>query len=255
MVSWSDVEDSSADLPVSGRAPVGQRGKWETFWQDPTIVAEATHLLSVDLALRLLRVEGYPGRPLRVLDLGCGAGRVMALLDAAGCRAVGVDLATGALRVARQDLGPGARLVQADAFHLGLATGSFDVVLSLGYASVGSYVGVQDEIARVLRPHGVALIDFRRVSLYYLPVLPWRGRRLLAAWRRGEVALPPLGLRLTPTWAAAGLRLVAAPRFNAFPPLGDRLPPRAALAFERRIGRPLSPLLARTVLAKFRKVG
>jgi SAM-dependent methyltransferase len=240
---------------VSGRAPVGQRGKWESFWQDPTIVAEATHRLSVDLALALLDSERHAGRPLRVLDLGCGTGRAMAMLAAAGCRVVGVDLAAGALRVARRDLGPDGRLIQADAFRLGLASGSFDVVLSLGYASVGSYVGAQDEIARVLRPNGVALIDFRRVGLYHLPVLPWHGRRLLAAWRRGEVALPLVGLRPAPTWAAAGLRLVAAPRFNTFPPLGDRLRPRAALAFERRVGRPLSPLLARTVLAKFRKAG
>ncbi len=182
----------------------------------------------------------------------------MQLLQASGCDVVGLDLAAGALATARRELGPAARLVQADAFNLGVAAGSFDVVLSLGYASVGSYPGVQYELARVLRLGGVALVDFRRVGLYHLPLLPWRGRRLLAAWRRGEVSLPLLGLRAAPTWAAAGFNLEAVRLFNTFPPLPGRLGGgllglEAWLAFECWIGRPLAPLLARTALVKFRR--
>ena len=234
---------------VAGR---GQRTKWESFWEAPVIVAEATHLLTIELAVRMLHHYGPPGRAPRVLDLGCGAGRAMRLLQSAGCDVLGLDLAAGAMRAARDALGPTARLVQGDAYRLPLATSSFDAVISLGYASVGSYHGVQAELARVLRPGGLALIDFRRVSLYYLPILPLRGRHYLRAWRRGEVALPGVGLRLEPSWAAANLQLVAARPFNTFPPLGDRLPVRAALGFERGLGRPLAPLLARTVLAVFR---
>jgi SAM-dependent methyltransferase len=183
----------------------------------------------------------------------------MQLLQARGCDVVGLDLAAGALATARRELGPAARLVQADAFCLGVVGGSFDVVLSLGYASVGSYPGVQHELARVLRPRGVALVDFRRVGLYHLPLLPWRGRRLVEAWRRGEVSLWLLGFRAAPAWAAAGLHLEAVRLFNTFPPLAGflgsgRLGPEAWLAFERWIGRPLAPLLARTALAKFRRL-
>lgn len=216
------------------------------------MAAEATHARSVELALELLHADGRP-RPPRVLDLGCGGGRVMELLGAAGCEVAGLDLAIGALAEAGRRLGPGARLMQGDAFRLGLATGGFDAVVSLGYASVGSYPGVQAELARVLRPGGVALIDFRRVGLYHLPLLPWRGRQFLRAWQRGEVSLPLLGLRPAPAWATAGLRLEAVRLFNTYLPLGSRLSPEACLAFERRLGRRVAPLLARTALATFRR--
>jgi SAM-dependent methyltransferase len=206
----------------------------------------------VQLALDLLRVEGYPARKPRIVDLGCGSGRVMELLGAAGCEIVGVDLASRALALARERLGPGARLVLGDAFELGLASGSFDVVLSLGYASVGSYPGVQAELARVLRPGGIALVDFRQLGLYHLPLLPWYGRRWLAAWRRGVISLPLRGLRPAPTWAAAGFHLEEVRLFNTYPPLGRLLPLTACLAFEHRLGRRLAALLARTALARFR---
>ena len=230
----------------------GQLGKWEAFWEEPVIVPEATHVLAVDLVLEQLRRYERPGQRLRVLDLGCGAGRVVRLIRQAGYQVVGLDLAEGALRSARRELGSAAHLIQGDAFQLGLATGSFDVVVSLGYASVGSYHNAQAELARVLRPGGLALIDFRRVSLYYLPVLATRGRHYLRAWRRGEVALPGVGLRLDPSWAAADLRPLASRAFNTFPPCGERIPRGAALTFERYLGRPLAPLLARTTLVLFR---
>jgi SAM-dependent methyltransferase len=206
------------------------------------------------VALELLAGEQLVGRPTRVLDVGCGQGRVIELLEAAGYRVLGLDLASVALGAARQRLGPTARLVQGDAFQLGLADGAFDVVISLGYASVGSYPGVQAELARVLRPDGVALVDLRHVGLYHLPLLPRFGRRWLKAWRRGEALLPLLGFRPAPTWAAAGFRLEAVRLFNTHPPLGSWLPAEAYLTFERRIGRHLAPVLARTGLAKLRRV-
>jgi SAM-dependent methyltransferase len=177
---------------------------------------------------------------------------VVELLGAAGCRMVGVDLALGALRAARQRLGPGAALAQADAFRLGLASSSFDAVVSLGYASVGSYPGVQAELARVLRPGGLALIDYRRVGLYHLPTLPRQGRHWLGAWRRGAVSLPLAGLRPGAEWAAAEFKLEAVIPFNAFPPLTGRLSVEACLRLERLAG-PLRPLLARTALARYRR--
>jgi hypothetical protein len=99
----------------------------------------------------------------------------------------------------------------------------------------------------------VALVDFRRIGLYHLPLLPWRGRRLLAAWQRGEVAFPLLGLRPSAAWSSAGLRLEAMRSFNSYPPLGGRLRPETYLAIERRLGPTLAPVLSRTTLALFRR--
>jgi SAM-dependent methyltransferase len=230
--------------------PRGNREKWEAFWRRPAAEAEATHRLAAALVLNALQAEGWE-RP-RVLDLGCGAGRVVELLSAAGCRVVGADLALAALQAARQRLGPAAALAQADAFRLGLAGASFEAVVSLGYASVGSYPGVQAELARVLRPGGLALVDYRRVGLYHLPTLPLRGRHWLSAWRRGAVSLPLAGLRPGPEWAAAGFRLEAVSPFNAFPPLTGLLSVETCLRVDRLPG-PLRPLLARTALARYRR--
>jgi SAM-dependent methyltransferase len=237
-----------------GEAQQAGRSKWDAFWEAPVIVPEATHVAGVRRALELMAPSQRSSRPRRVLDLGCGAGRAMRLLTEAGCEVVGVDLAEQALRRARADLGPAAWLVQGDAFRLSFATGSFDAIVSLGYASVGSYPGVQPEMARVLRPGGLALVDFRQISLYHLPLVPWRGRQFLRVWQRGELALPGLGLRPAAHWRLAGFRLQAIRPFNTFPPLGDRLSLTAALAFERSVGRILAPVLARTVLALFRRV-
>ena len=226
--------------------------KWEAFWHGPRVEAEATHRISAELVLAALRAERLVGRPC-LLDLGCGSGRIMELLGQGGCEVVGLDLAAGALQAARERLGPEGRLLRGDAFHLPFADASFEAIVSLGYASVGSYPGVQAELARVLRPGGLALIDFRRFGLYHLPFLPLRARQFVRAWRRGDVSLPLLGLRPGPTWAAAGFRLEAVALFNTYPPLGRRLPTAGALGFERRVGRGLAPLLARTALARFRR--
>ena len=109
------------------------------------------------------------------------------------------------------------------------------------------------EAFRVLRPGGVALIDFRRVGLYHLPVLPWRGRQLLRAWRQGQVSLPLAGLRPASAWAEAGLHLEQVRLFNTYPPVGRWVRAESCLAFERQVGRVLAPLLARTALARFRR--
>lgn len=63
------------------------------------------------------------GRPLTLLEAGCGHGRDMAWLEAAGATVVGIDLSAGMLAQARART-PGP-LVQADLRCLPLASGHF----------------------------------------------------------------------------------------------------------------------------------
>ena len=85
----------------------------------------------------------------RVLELGCGTGRLLGQLPRPG---VGVDLSMESLRVAR---GRGLAGVAGDAHRLPFRDGSFDVVMA-GNASFRylDYDRAFAECARVLRPGG-----------------------------------------------------------------------------------------------------
>jgi len=112
---------------------------------------------------RFLVAHGLSGR---VLDLCCGFARHSLALSELGVNVFGLDLSFDLLRDARRLPGSerlAGRLVRADAGRLPFASASFDALVNL-FSSFG-YFGEQgdarmlDEIARVLRPGGRALLD------------------------------------------------------------------------------------------------
>lgn len=109
-------------------------------------------------------IELLDGAPAPWLDLGCGQGRHLAALAAAGHRVFGLDLSAALLARARRAL-PGQPLVRADMRWLPLRDDAFGAVLSLftafGYfGSVERHEPVVREVARVLRPDGAWVLDF-----------------------------------------------------------------------------------------------
>ena len=112
---------------------------------------------------RFLAEHGLRGR---TLDLCCGFARHSLALTELGVHVFGLDLSFDLLRDAR-DL-PGSeqvvgRLVRGDASRLPFASASFDSVVNLfssfGYFGEEGDARMLDEIARVLRPGGCALLD------------------------------------------------------------------------------------------------
>jgi len=92
-----------------------------------------------------------------VLDLACGTGDFLKLLDAGGYRAFGMDLSWGMLAANRA----GAPLAQADGAALPVATGSVDGV-TCGYAlrNFTDLAGVFREFGRIVRPGGrISLLE------------------------------------------------------------------------------------------------
>ena len=92
----------------------------------------------------------------RILDVGCGTGRLLADLSASrpGARLAGLDLAPGMCAAARA-AAPGAALLSADAERLPLRSGAFDLLLSTStFQWLPRLEPALRECARVLRPGG-----------------------------------------------------------------------------------------------------
>jgi SAM-dependent methyltransferase len=106
--------------------------------------------------------------PKRVLDLGCGAGRVLIPLAVAGHDVTGLDHNATALRRCREDLersGVEARLFGSDfARPESIPSGPFDAALCLGntfmqIVDVDAAVDLMTRIAALLVPGGPFLLD------------------------------------------------------------------------------------------------
>jgi SAM-dependent methyltransferase len=99
----------------------------------------------------------------RILELGCGTGRVMKQLLRAGHGVTGVDESAGMLAIAREHLGPDADLVQADARTLSLE-GQFALVF-IALNTFLHNLTLEDQLAtlnsarRHLAPGGRLIID------------------------------------------------------------------------------------------------
>ena len=106
----------------------------------------------------LLRLAPQPGE--RILDLGCGTGALMKLLNEAGVRAVGIDYSRESLSVARA-AAVGESLILAEVQSLPFPSGCFDRAAAggvLGYLSPADLSLALAECARVLKPRGVLVI-------------------------------------------------------------------------------------------------
>lgn len=110
------------------------------------------------------RVRAAPGR--KVIDAGCGAGRLSVHLSDAGLAVTGVDLSPEMVRIA-QRLHPGFTFEVGELTDLPAEDAAADGILAW-YSIIHSAPAAMPEIARefwrVLRPGGLALIAFQAGS-------------------------------------------------------------------------------------------
>jgi demethylmenaquinone methyltransferase/2-methoxy-6-polyprenyl-1,4-benzoquinol methylase len=128
-------------------------------------------------------LQAAPGD--RVLDLGCGTGRLGSLLSPRH-RVTGLDVSFAMLRQARRGSSGRPALVQGSAFHLPFADGSFGgAVSAFVLRNLDDLPAAFAELARVVAEGGgIALVDITE------PTRPWM-RRLFDAYF--GVAAPALG--------------------------------------------------------------
>jgi demethylmenaquinone methyltransferase/2-methoxy-6-polyprenyl-1,4-benzoquinol methylase len=155
----------------------------------------ANHLLSGNLdrlwrRRTVRRVRHILERPdARVLDTCCGTGDLMIALANGGRATVfGSDFCHPMLAAARRKA-PGARLFEADALHLPVASGTLDLItVAFGFRNLANYEDGLREMRRVLRPGGMAaILEFSQpqnalfAAIYYFysrRILPWIGGML-----------------------------------------------------------------------------
>ena len=98
----------------------------------------------------------------KLLDVGCGTGRVAAPLAAEGYHVTAIDASVEALRAARHT-SPAIRCVALDQRHIGRLRWTFDVAIvlwnSLGFGSAATDRTTLCGLHRVLRPGGRLLLD------------------------------------------------------------------------------------------------
>lgn len=119
----------------------------------------------------------------KVLEAGCGTGLVMKALRARGATdLVGVDLSSGMLGAAQRE---GERVAQASVTALPFPDASFDVAYSFKVlAHVPDIRLALREMARVVRPGGVLVVEFyNRGSMRGLR---WKLKKLLGGEATGE---------------------------------------------------------------------
>jgi SAM-dependent methyltransferase len=152
-----------------------------TEWFEEWFGEEYLHLYphrdeaEADLAVALLRAN-LPWRAgLRILDVGCGAGRHTRALAAAGGQVTGIDLSRALLSRAQKCTG--ASFARADMRRLPVRAGTMDLVVNLftsfGYfSSDAEHAEVLTAMIQTLRPQGWFAIDFLHAATVIEALVP-----------------------------------------------------------------------------------
>jgi ubiquinone/menaquinone biosynthesis C-methylase UbiE len=179
--------------PPAWRMPPGvNRGLWD-YLHDPAVArnydAGLAGVSLPDVDQRF--VEEHCPRPGRLLDLGCGTGRLLVPFAQRGYGVLGVDLSEEMLAVARTKSSKGVSLLRANITELnGLRDQGFDYAACL-FSTLGMVMGTENRrrvvahAFRLLRPGGCFVLH---VHNRWFNVWNASGRAWLLqnGWRQAE---------------------------------------------------------------------
>ena len=150
------------------------------------LIREAGNGIPYVSLMRVARAALSPAAGDRILDAGCGDGRLLSELDGSGALLYGIDTSPAALRYAA-GFNPGAMLSVQDLTALGLADGSFTKVAlieTLEHIPREAAGRALAEVRRVLVPGGKLVVSVPSTRLpqlakHYAHFTPLELRALL----------------------------------------------------------------------------
>jgi SAM-dependent methyltransferase len=174
--------------------------RWFSEWSDADRAAYATRFTRLaaaghDIDGEARFVDALAERRSRILDAGCGTGRVAAALAARGHDARGADVDASLIEAGREQH-PGVPLEHRDLLDLVPEDGPFDVIVGAGnvlvYVEPGTEGAVLAALASVLAPGGAAVFGFATDRDYTLDDLDhdavdvgWVLEHRFATWQLG----------------------------------------------------------------------
>ena len=163
-----------------------------------------------------------PRAPRRVLEIACGPGRLTAAMRGVPF-GVAIDASQPMLETAQQRMNGSAghwSFLRSDAFVLPVRDASFDAVYTLRFVrhfQTEDRLRLYREIQRVLRPHGIFIVDALNRDVSY----PSRLKRGLDHYQIYDVLYRPGEVEAE--LAAAGFRVLAVEGMLRHFPLQQRL--------------------------------
>lgn len=142
--------------------------RWQTASDHPIA------LLRAENRLRNPWIAGLLHSPVKILDMGCGAGFLTHDMAKLGHEVVGIDLSEESLQVAEKlDETGHVKYLQADVTNVPFPEASFDVVCAMDLLEhVENPQAVVQEAARLLKPDGLFFFHtFNRTILSWLVVI------------------------------------------------------------------------------------
>ena len=136
------------------------RSMYSTEWFETFSVTVPSRIIATEIAgiAAALPLDQYP----RILDIGCGIGRIAAPLSSLGYSVTGLDINAEALFIANRRA-PGPWYVALDQRHVGRMRWKFEGALllwnSLGFVSRSTDLETLAGVAEVLRPGGRIVFD------------------------------------------------------------------------------------------------
>ena len=162
--------------PVGSQVAIGLSPEEQAYWDK---VDEGRYVEYAPWMLEALEFDQHAGK--RVLELGFGLGADLMSFARNGADVWGVDITPGHIALAQKRFALSSyepKLIEGDVEVLPLASESFDVIYSFGVLHhTPNILAAVDELYRVLKPNGYAIIGlYHRHSYYYwLQTMLYRG--------------------------------------------------------------------------------